>query len=888
MTGALADSLHFTAHLFALTVAFGAAFVVLGDSSEQRVFRLLAPLGFLALAAAEAVHGAGFQGEAGDWPLLLRTAGFGAIALTGLIGRPGTRASHAFLAFPGRVIPPAIAAALAAVTTVLRRRDGRHLLLGGGLLVLAAAEGLLALRDDVAWALDGYHLVRTAGFALVAVFVLATTRRSLQFRMIAAFVSLLLVIVLGVSAAVTQIIGRNLREGTLNRVSAQALDIAQGMREEIGDRTENLRVLGQFANVLTSSPSDFRVYHEQLFADVDVLLALDEDLEILRVSGIDRAAALEIVGTPVVQAADAGSSVTDLGGDLVAVGVRPVERALEGGGTETAGFVVAAFRFDGEFLDFLSPAGTRVAAFRFLRDQPVAAVGLGEDDGTAAPVVTGEVLGAVREALNSGAEVEARPLRVAGDRSFGAFVPLREPTVGPVGILLVAEPAAILGQTTSEVNRVIFLVTLGLVGLALLLVFFLTQRITHPIRALTRATRRVQAGDLEAKAPVVGHDEVGDLATAFNQMTDSISLMNDELRAAATQQASLRNRLETVINSMSDGLIAVDEDGRVVTFNRAAATILGKQRGRVIGKTIGEVIRLRDEEGGTVPLEGDIPAGLAFVVRRRGGDVPVAVASSPLRDEGGQTSGRVYVIRDMSREHEVERMKSEFLANVSHELRTPLTPIIGYSEILQKKEVPAERAREFARGILESARRLERIVAMLLDFSAMEGGRLSITAEPTAVRPLVGEVIDRWKARSERHRFVTRLEPRLPKALADVQLVTRTLDELLDNAVKYSPDGGQITVTAVYANAQRRGMLRLTVSDEGIGIAPEDLRDIFEDFRQVDASDTRNFGGLGLGLAFVQRIVEAHGGKITAESQPGKGASFTFTLPTAGGGEESS
>jgi signal transduction histidine kinase len=235
----------------------------------------------------------------------------------------------------------------------------------------------------------------------------------------------------------------------------------------------------------------------------------------------------------------------------------------------------------------------------------------------------------------------------------------------------------------------------------------------------------------------------------------------------------------------------------------------------------------------------------------------------------------------MTREHEVERMKTEFLASVSHELRTPLTPIIGYSEILSDREMPAERVKQFADSMLSSAHRLERIVAMLLDFAAMQGGRMTIAAEPTALRPLVSRAIDEWRDRANRHEFVTHFDPSLPQALVDVSLMRRAIDEVLDNAVKYSPQGGTVTVSLSPENARSRRMLRLEVSDEGIGIEAEDLPRIFEDFRQLDASDTRSFGGLGLGLAFVKRIMDAHRGTINARSVPGEGTTFSLLIPAA-------
>jgi signal transduction histidine kinase len=201
--------------------------------------------------------------------------------------------------------------------------------------------------------------------------------------------------------------------------------------------------------------------------------------------------------------------------------------------------------------------------------------------------------------------------------------------------------------------------------------------------------------------------------------------------------------------------------------------------------------------------------------------------------------------------------------------------------------MPSERAQEFAGGILDSARRLERIVAMLVDFSAMEGGRMTIEAEPTTLRRTVLGAVEEWRKKSGRHHFVTRVAPRLPTAMVDPSLIRRVIDELLDNAVKYSPKGGKITVEVISENSRQNPMLRIDVADEGIGIEEKDLPTIFEDFRQVDASDTRPFGGLGLGLAFVRRIVEAHRGTITVNSAPGTGSTFSFTVPAAGDGRES-
>jgi two-component system, OmpR family, phosphate regulon sensor histidine kinase PhoR len=303
----------------------------------------------------------------------------------------------------------------------------------------------------------------------------------------------------------------------------------------------------------------------------------------------------------------------------------------------------------------------------------------------------------------------------------------------------------------------------------------------------------------------------------------------------------------------------------------------------VVSRPLGEVLQGHDAEGHSLRPGRAIAPGVAFISRPDGREVPVAISSAPLRIGAGDEVGRVYVFRDMTREHEVERMKGEFLATVSHELRTPLTPIIGYSELMSRRDVPADKSREFAAGILEGARRLERIVAMLVDFSAIEGGRLALRLEEVDLSPVVRRSVDAWKERTDRHRFVTDAPDRIPPARADPTLIGRAVDELLDNAVKYSPDGGEVAVALFWENSDRRSMVRVDVSDEGIGIEPENLPRIFQDFHQVDASETRTFGGLGLGLSFVKRVVEAHGGTITATSEPGRGSTFSFTVPAADG-----
>ncbi|MDQ3878746.1 MAG: HAMP domain-containing histidine kinase, partial [Actinomycetota bacterium] len=285
----------------------------------------------------------------------------------------------------------------------------------------------------------------------------------------------------------------------------------------------------------------------------------------------------------------------------------------------------------------------------------------------------------------------------------------------------------------------------------------------------------------------------------------------------------------------------------------------------------------QDEEV-TLPIfelsEGSV--GGIFVKQASGERVPVAVTSAVLYDEVGEIAGGVAVLRDMTRDREIERMKTEFLSNISHELRTPLTPIKGYAEILNRKELPAEKTQQFAKGIMESTQRLERIVELLVDFSAMEAGRMAPRTTSIDIGSLVHAVAEQFRKRAPRHEVIAAVDDKLPNVIGDERLLKRSLEEIFDNAVKFSPQGGQITVEAHAAtgNGKARGRpkaVEVSIADQGIGIPPEDLPKIFSDFQQLDGSETRSYGGLGLGLAFVQRIVDAHEGTVKVDSTVDEG-----------------
>jgi two-component system, OmpR family, sensor histidine kinase ResE len=889
MTSGLPAAVEFAAHLVILLVTVAAAVALAGERGRPAFARVPGAAGFLALASAEGARGAGLVGEADPLLSWIRLGGYVALSLAALPPRAPAEV-HAVVAVPGGAVTPAAAAFVAGLLTALRRRTQRGgPWLGAGIALFGVAE--LLGGGDQRWAEGAAVLARVAGSLAVARTVLALTRHRLRFRFLAGFTGLLLAVVLVVSLAIGTVIDRNLREGALDRVVGQADDARRNLVDLASDEVGTLVVLGEVRQIADTIrvgqavPGDLITeLRDRLLPDVDFVLFLDGRGAIRGRTGLDRARAVEVVGTDAVDFAIRGetevSSLDELsGGGLALIGVAPVRPP---GSSAPAGYAVAGFMLDQELLsrEVIAGRGTRAAAFQGFRGSPpvlVAAAGFPKEEPRAPLAVLRD---AFRRFLEGG-EAEGRAMEIGGAEHFAALAALRQSAGRPVGILIVAEPAGVVAATRRAVNQVLFLVAVAVMGLAFLVAMAAARRITRPLSSLTAAARRVQAGDLRAKAEVRGEDEVADLSVAFNRMTGSVAGMTEELRVAADEQSRLRARLEIVLDSMGDGLLAVDADGTVSTSNPAAASILGRPRADIAGLPLGEVLAGRDASGRSLDELGWSPEGIAFVDRPTGDAVPVALSSAPLRDPGGAPIGRVYVLRDMSLEYQVERMKREFLANISHELRTPLTPIIGYSELMMKRDLPGEQTREFSASILDSARRLERIVGMLVDFSAIEAGRLPVVTEPLEVAPVLDEAVGSWRRRSERHEFALDVPDPLPPAQVNPSLFRRMLDELVDNAVKYSPEGGTVRIAVASRNSNERPMLRIEVSDEGIGIDSGDLDGIFEGFSQVDGSGTRSFGGLGLGLTFVKRLAEAHGGAVAAESSPGHGSSFSFTVPAA-------
>jgi PAS domain S-box-containing protein len=457
-----------------------------------------------------------------------------------------------------------------------------------------------------------------------------------------------------------------------------------------------------------------------------------------------------------------------------------------------------------------------------------------------------------------------------------AFVPINNVEDQRIATLAISQPASAALAAQRSVLRRLVITALAVLVTVAIFAFLMAQRIADPVRRLTVAAGRIRAGDLESEVAVDTTDEVGELARAFDAMTTSLRGLTGDLRTAAVEEARLRARLETVVSSMTDGLVTTDRRGVVVAANPMALEMLGRRESQVVGHTLANVVDARGPDGTALLPRGASPLVTDATLHRADGEqMPIRLARSPLADQRGE----VVVLSDRTREREVERLKTEFLSTVSHELRTPLTPIRGYAEMLSRRpDLPPERVQTFVSEILAGTARMSRAVELLVDVAALDAGRVSPQQDRVAVDKLVDSRLAAWREHyperaDDLHR---RVAARLPAIEVDAGWLSKALDELADNAVKYTKPGTTITLTA---SRTADGAVSIAVRDAGEGIDTDRLAELMGDFSQADSSDTRRVGGMGLGLGFVTRVADALGLTLEVSSQPGKGSDFAIEVP---------
>jgi len=486
------------------------------------------------------------------------------------------------------------------------------------------------------------------------------------------------------------------------------------------------------------------------------------------------------------------------------------------------------------------------------------------------PEVRAALAGEIGRDLRRSVSVDAPLLYMA--------LPVRD---GPrtVGVLRLALPLSVVTSSYAELHRVLFAGGLVALAVAAGIGIFVAGRVTRPVVEMEAIARRMSEGEYTARAPVRSVDELGALGRALNTMMAGLRERIDDLQEE-------RAKATAILDGMVEGVIAVDVHECILLMNERARAMFSVGPGRGDGKPLPEVIRNADLHE---LFRATRAAGLEAPLRRelRLGH-PVArmleITAVPLRLGAGE-SGAVMVLHDITALRRLERVRTEFVANVSHELRTPLTAIQGYLETLLGGALEERaNARRFLEIAFRHTERLGRLLNDLTDLSNIELGKVSLRLAPVRFAEVLGSVLDivRPKAEASRVGLIADVEPADIVAHADHDRLAQILINLVDNAVKYTPEGGWVTVRA----RRDGGRLEVRVRDTGIGIPRADLPRISERFYRVDKARSRELGGTGLGLAIVKHLVLAHGGELEITSEEGEGTTVRFTLAAAGAGAD--
>lgn len=476
-----------------------------------------------------------------------------------------------------------------------------------------------------------------------------------------------------------------------------------------------------------------------------------------------------------------------------------------------------------------------------------------------------------KDALRQGIGRSLRFSNTLGERMMYLAVPIQEQ--GQIlAVVRTSIPAVAMNESLTDIYNKIILSVVIIAVAAAVISLAISRSISRPIEQMKETAQQFATGHLEHRIPIPKQTELADLGLALNEMARQLQ---DRFETISRQ----RNELETILSSMTEGVLAVDQQGYIVNINKAAAKFFGTDPGKAQGRSVEEVVRSADFQDFVRATLNEEHPGQADVVLPGHEDRFVRLDGASLRDSKGVKSGAVIVISDMTRMRRLEDVRRDFVANVSHELRTPITSIKGFVETLLdgafRKPEDAER---FLLIIAKHADRLNAIVEDLLTLSSLEDGteKRKITFEKTAIKPVLNSVVEMSTIKAEAKQIRVELDcDEQIQVKINTVLLEQALLNLLDNAIKYSEPQSPIQIKA----RQIGETVAISVSDNGCGIPKIHQDRIFERFYVVDKSRSRKLGGTGLGLAIVKHIAEVHGGGVTVESAPGAGSTFSMYLP---------
>ncbi|MEK6680969.1 MAG: ATP-binding protein [Nitrospirota bacterium] len=431
--------------------------------------------------------------------------------------------------------------------------------------------------------------------------------------------------------------------------------------------------------------------------------------------------------------------------------------------------------------------------------------------------------------------------------------------------------AFIIIVLSSELPKGLFIASSAIILIISLLInYFVLQRIISPVADIIKGASAISEGNFTHRIRIDTRDELKELSEILNEMSEEFKKRMDEMDED-------KARLSTILSTMSEGLLAIDCKGNILLANSVLSEMFGFKGTSVIGRSYLEIIRhnqlndiirevLKERQNVIREIEQFFPEERYFAV--------YASVAEGIK-EGGVCA--VFIFHDITKIKRLERIRKDFVANVSHELRTPLTSIKGYTEALIDGVIDdSNKAKEFLNIISNHTERLNNILTDLLQLSYIESGQYKPKASNINLRTAVEKAVALLKTNIEKKGFA--IDIQVPEGLivaADEDKLNLAFVNLIDNAIKYTPEKGRIGI-----KAEARGKeVMVSVSDTGIGIPKEDLARIFERFYRVDKDRSSELGGTGLGLSIVKHIIDAHGGRVWAESELNKGSSFYFTLP---------
>jgi len=443
------------------------------------------------------------------------------------------------------------------------------------------------------------------------------------------------------------------------------------------------------------------------------------------------------------------------------------------------------------------------------------------------------------------------------------------------GYVRLARPLHDVKGLIEKVYQSIFLTIIIVSIVSLIIALFISYRLALPIRAMERFTERLRQGETRGSIILQTSDETKKLADNINYLVDELQ---NKIRVANEE----KSKLMTALTSINEGVLILNTDEKIEFVSSSLANILADQYGDVGDKTLMEAFRNVELQKALQAFKQSRDTAPREITLGNIDPVIMSVSISEVHGYPGEEKDMV-VFHDVTRLKKLERIRTDFVANVTHEIRTPLTAIIGYLETLQTGAIDnAEDARRFIDIMLKQAQRLNRLVEDLMTISKIELGEIKFRFEDIALSDVLGGILPLLEPRAtaKKIQIENRVPEKMPRIKADRDRFSQILVNVLDNAVKFTPEAGQVTIDA----EEKTGNVVLTITDTGTGIPREEIQRLGERFYRVDKTRSRDLGGTGLGLSIVKHLMMAHGGKMEIESQLGKGTKVSLFFPMQKGG----